>query len=110
MSLFKKRREQVGGMDWSLLAGLMLGGYELERAEAEGYSADEQTDRVVEVRNAVLKVIGGQDRFTEALVQAYADLNTADADAAFDRAMTNSGYAETRERLFPDGESGSQPK
>jgi len=85
-----------------MLASMMLFGYELEQAEALGLDHDAQGSRATKVRDKVLQAIGGEGQFVSALVGAYADLGTYDADVVLPRALVTSGYLEARSRLFPE--------
>jgi hypothetical protein len=102
MGLFKKRRDQGEEANWTMLLSMMLFGYELERAEALGLDHDGQGSRATEVRDRVLQAIGGEAQFVSALLGAYEDLGTYDADVVLPHALETSGYLEARNQLFPD--------
>ena len=88
-------------MNWDFLALMMLMGHELLEAEKEGITdTKEQGRRAVDVRDAVLEIVGKR-RFTQVLTDCAFDMETNDLETVLDRALEVSGYSETREQLFP---------
>jgi len=102
----RRRRVHAQSLKWELLGALFLLGHELERAE-QGDLADNDPElvRATEIRDIVLKDIGGSDRFTRALIDADFELRSsnknADLEDSLERARDISGYTAARNRLFP---------
>ena len=107
MGFLEDRRRRAHGQsaNWEMLAAIMLMAFEMDKAEREGISDnDEQAQRAMDVRDAVLDEVGGA-QFTQALIDADYELRSRDKDAeledALERAVDASGYLSARKRLFP---------
>ncbi len=97
----KRRQAHAKSMNWDMMAGVMLHGYELGMAEEEGIEdLDQQGDRALEVRDSVLDEIG-YDHFVQALIDADYEMSTSNKDAVIEHAVQTSGYRSARKRLFP---------
>jgi len=101
----RRRRVHAQSANWEAMTALMLFADELERAKQAGLDHDEKGNRAIEIRDVVLKDIGGKDRFTRALIDADFELRSsnrnADLQDSLERAMDISGYTAARDRLFP---------
>jgi hypothetical protein len=100
----RRRRVHAQSLNWEMLTALMLVAYELERAEQAGVADnDKNLVRATEIRDVVLKDIGGS--VTRALIDADFESRSsnrnADLEDSLERAMDISGYTAARNRLFP---------
>lgn len=103
----RRRRAHAQSANWESMTAMMLFGVELVRAEEAGITdLDEQGERALQVREAVLDEIGGSDRFTEAFIDADFELRSSNRNAeledSLERAMEATGYKAARSRLFPE--------
>jgi hypothetical protein len=85
--------------DENTINKLMLG-YELERAEREGFQSEAVLPRAAHVRDRVIDVVGWEHVVT-AFLACSRDRPDESVESMVERALDASGYRDAREYLFP---------
>jgi hypothetical protein len=94
-------RKKTNGMTWQGIAQLAITGYELALCDEEGITGTDADNRAYTVSSAVLRKIGGIDRFATLMAQLSRSSGPQDEDLD-DKLFDQSGYNTARARLFPE--------